>query len=193
MSIIGIALLLGASISYAIYMNTRRLAVDPASYEPLLGLIAHAESKGNYNAYFGNPTNQSIKFTDMTIADVQAWQQEFVAQGAASSAVGRYQFIDTTLAELVAELGIKPQEKFNQALQDKLAIALLERRGSEQLVNNELTREEFAANLAMEWASLPKVIGNNPDASYYDGDGLNSSLVTRAQTLQAVAKITSEP
>ena len=41
----------------------------------------------------------------------------------------------------------------------------------------------------MEWAAFPKVIGPNPDTSYYDGDGLNSSLVSVEQVLKAIAPI----
>ena len=176
-------------IGYAVYMDTRRRTVDPTSYRPLLELIAKVESKGNYNAHFGSPNNTTTNFTAMTIADVQRWQAEFVAQGNASSAVGRYQIIDSTLAGLVKQLGIASKQKFDQATQDRLAIALLERRGGEEYINQELTREEFAANLAMEWAALPKVIGKNPDSSYYDGDGLNKSLVDSTEVLKAIEPI----
>ena len=170
-------------------MDTRRLSVDPASYRPLLQLIAHAESNSNYNAYFGNPSNSSIEFTKMTIDEVLAWQADFVRQGNASSAVGRYQIIDTTLSELVQQLSIDTKRKFDQAMQDQLAIALLERRGAESYINKELSPEEFAANLAMEWAALPKVTGENPSASYYDGDGLNQARVGVPEILRAISPI----
>lgn len=173
-------------------MDNRRLSVDTHSIKPLLEVIADAESKGNYNAHFGNPANTTTKFTDMTIAEVQDWQAQSVAQGAVSSAVGRYQIIDSTLAEIVAEQNIAPSEKFDEPMQDQLAAALLERRGSEKFVNDEITREEFAANLAMEWASLPKIIGDEPESSYYAGDGLNKSLVSSSDVLQAVNKISPE-
>lgn len=185
---IAMAVLLCAGlVGYATYMNNRRLAVDPTSYRPLLDLIASVESKGNYNAYFGDAGNTSIDFTQMTIAQVQAWQAAHVADGHASSAVGRYQIIDTTLAELVRTQHIDTTRKFNTATQDQLAIALLERRGSIAYINKQLSREQFAANLAKEWAALPRVTGHNPEASYYDGDGLNSSLVSTRQILDAVA------
>lgn len=173
-------------------MDTRRRTVDPTTYRPLLNLIAKVESKGNYNAHFGNPGNTATDFTDMTIEEVQRWQGEFISQGNASSAVGRYQIIDTTLSGLVEQLDISPKQKFDQDTQDKLAITLLERRGSEKYVNDELTPEQFAANLAMEWAALPKVLGENPNSSYYDGDGLNKSLVPPDEVLKAVDAIAPE-
>lgn len=170
-------------------MQNRRLTVDPATYAPLLHIVGKAESKNNYNAYFGNPGNKSIKFTDMSIAEVLKWQAEFVKQGNLSSAVGRYQIINTTLLGLVERLGIDQRQKFNEATQDRLAIALLERRGSEEYINESLTREEFAANLAKEWAGLPRAIGDRPGDSYYAGDGINKALVQVDEVLNAIARI----
>lgn len=168
------------------YMPQRHV-VDPASYQPLLHLIAKAESSGNYNAYYGNAANDDIKFTHMTIAEVMDWQAHFVAQGNPSSAVGRYQIIGTTLAGLVRQLGVDTSHKFDKVTQDRLAIALLERRGAVHYVNQELSPQEFAANLAKEWAGLPRVLGNNPEASYYAGDGLNQSRTSTSEVMQAVA------
>jgi len=178
-------------ISHTIYMQHRRLTVDPTTYGPLLQLIAHAESKDNYNAYFGNAGNTSIYFTTMSIAEVMKWQADYIHQGSASDAVGRYQIISSTLISLVQQLGINTNELFNPSTQDRLAIALLERRGSENYVNNELSRKEFAANLAKEWAALPKVIGDDP-SSYYAGDGLNKSLVSIDEVQRAIEPISSK-
>lgn len=183
------AVLLAGAIGYASYMQHRRLTVDPVTYEPLLQLIAHAESKDNYNAYFDNAGNTSVTFTTMSLAEVMQWQANYVSGGSPSSAVGRYQITNTTLAGLVRQLGIDTDETFNQAMQDRLAIALLERRGSEDYINNQLSRNQFAANLAKEWAALPKVIGENPSASYYAGDGLNKSLVDIDTVLRAIEPI----
>lgn len=177
------------TISYAVYMNTRRLSVDPITYQPLLQLIADAESKDNYNAYFGNASNTALALSKMSVADVMQWQADYVAQGSPSDAVGRYQIISPTLRGLVSQLDIDTSAAFNSELQDKLAITLLEQRGSEAYLNNDLTRAEFAANLAKEWAALPKVIGDNPASSYYDGDGLNRALVEVDDILKAISPI----
>ncbi len=183
-----IILVTGAML-YASYMDNKRNTVNPATYTPLLQLIARAESNGNYNAYFGNPGNTSINFTQMSIGEVLAWQANFVQQGNASSAVGRYQIVNTTLSGLVRQLGLDVKQKFDQSMQDKLAITLLERRGAEAYVNKELARDQFAANLAKEWAALPKVIGENPGHSYYAGDGLNQSRVGVDEIMQAIEPI----
>lgn len=186
------AILFVGAVGYAMYMNNRRLTVDPVTYQPLLQLIARAESKDNYNAYFGNAGNSSVKFTDMSLGQVMQWQANYVRQGSPSSAVGRYQIMNTTLTGLVEQLGIDKNEKFDQPMQDKLAIALLERRGSEDYVNKQLSRNEFAANLSKEWAALPKVIGENPSASYYAGDGLNKSLVSVDDVQKAIEPISAK-
>lgn len=163
--------------------------INPSAYKPLLDTIAKGESNGNYNAYFGDASNTSLRFTDMTVAEVMKWQQEYVEKGAASNAVGRYQFMGTTLAGLVKQLRLDTRKEFDEALQDRLAIALIERRGSLKFVQQKLTREEFAANLAMEWAALPRVIGDNPHQSYYAGDGLNHARVSSDEVLNAISKL----
>ena len=184
------ALIVSLVLVYA-SMNSSYLVVNIKSVRPILDLIAAAESNANYNAYFGNAANQSPKFTNMSIAEVQQWQADYVAEGSASSAVGRYQLLDSTLTELVQELKIDKQQKFNEATQDKLAIKLLERRGATAYVNHELSNQQFAANLAKEWASLPRVVGSSPSKSYYAGDGLNESRVSIKKVLEAVDVIES--
>lgn len=188
-AVVGVLLGCVGVVIYAQYMQPKRLSVDPATYQPLLQLIARVESKDNYNAYFGHAHNTSVQFTAMSIGEVLQWQAQFVAEGNASSAVGRYQLIEPTLRGLVHELGLAPTQKFDQPTQDRLAVALLERRGAEKYVNRELTQHEFAANLAKEWAALPRVVGSNPAASYYAGDGLNQALVPVDHVLEAIEPI----
>ncbi len=155
----------------------------------LLNMIAKVESKYNYDAYFGNPDNTSVRFTSMSVAQVLAWQKQFIEDGSPSSAVGRYQFMDTTLSGLTKELHIDPASKFDKTLQDKLAVALLERRGLREYINGTLTREKFANNLSKEWAALPKVIGDHPEQSYYARDGLNKALLSLPEFYAGLATV----
>ncbi|MNH58463.1 hypothetical protein D3C73_102630 [compost metagenome] len=155
----------------------------------LLDTIARVESKNNYNAYFSRPNNTSIQFTSMTVKEVSVWQKQFVEQGNPSSAVGRYQFINSTLQGLIRELKIDENAKFDETLQDRLAIRLLERRGIREYVNNKLSREAFAHNLSKEWAALPKAIGENPDQSYYAGDGLNKAQLSLEEIYSSIATV----
>lgn len=189
--VLAVTTLLVGTFAYTEYMQNRRLTVDPSTYSQLLDLIAKVESRGNYNAHFGNARNTSINFTTMPIKEVMQWQTDFVQRGNPSSAVGKYQIISTTLNGLVNELGVDTNQLFDKTMQDRMAVTLIERRGAEAYVNNELTKEEFAANLAKEWASLPKVIGERPNESYYASDGLNKSLVSIKEVLKAIEPISA--
>jgi conjugal transfer mating pair stabilization protein TraG len=176
-------LLLGSIYLYSVTMPRK---IDPQAYQPLLDTIAQGESKGNYNAFYGHAGNIQVRFTEMSINEVLRWQEEFVKSGQPSSAVGKYQIIRPTLAGLVQDMKIEPTESYSEAMQDKMAIKLLERRGAMDYANDKLSREQFAANIAQEWAALPRTTGPNPDDSYYAGDGLNKALVTREAVFQAL-------
>ena len=177
----------------AIAVGAASLAVkketEIVNYSGLLDTIAMGESKGNYNAYYGNATNADIDFTIMSVGEVLAWQNDYVAQGHPSSAVGKYQFINATLQGLVSELGVSYDDKFDEVLQDRLAVRLLERRGVHDYVRGKITREQLAHNLSKEWAALPKVIGDNPESSYYDGDGLNKVQISIDEVFVAIANL----
>jgi conjugal transfer mating pair stabilization protein TraG len=152
-------------------------------------MIAQAESKGNYNAYYGNADNTTINFTAMSVGEVLAWQKQYVENGSPSSAVGKYQFVRPTLEGLVNSLNINKNAPFNEALQDKLAIALLEKRGVSKYAQGEITREQFAHNLSKEWAGLPKATGDNAQQSYYAGDGLNKARISIDELYTGIASI----
>lgn len=183
---IAVLLLLGGAGSLILFTMQSSQKIHTAD---LLDTIAKVESKHNYNAYFGNSANTTIKFTEMTVNEVVAWQRQFVEQGNASSAVGRYQFIDSTLVGLMRQLNIDGNEKFDEALQDRLAVALLERRGIREYVDNKISREEFAHNLSKEWAALPKAVGDNPEQSYYAGDGLNKAQLSVGEMYASIATV----
>lgn len=148
---------------------------NPASERTVLDFIGQAEAAGNYNAISGNARNQE-PLDRLTVAQVMQLQQEMIAnkQKFPSSAIGKYQFINSTLKGLVNELEIDEGALFTPELQDRLGYALLERRGLSQYRSGEIGKEQFARNLAMEWASLPLPSGQ----SYYAGDGLNKALVS---------------
>lgn len=155
----------------------------------LLDTVAKGESNGNYNAYYGNANNTSVDFTSMTVGEVLAWQSDYVKKGSPSSAVGKYQFIRPTLSGLVKEQNINKNTVFSTELQDRLAIALLERRGLHDYMNGKITREQFAHNLSKEWAALPKVVGEDPDSSYYEGDNLNKVRISIADIYRGIATL----
>ena len=130
--------------------------------------------------------------TSMTIAEVLAWQDS-IDPFYQSEAAGRYQIMEDTLRGLWAEAGMRSTDLFDRAGQDKLAVALLNRRGLSGYLSGALTAETFANNLAREWASLPVVSGPKKGKSYYAGDGLNAAGVSVAPFLAAVRGIRAEP
>jgi len=183
-----VASIICAAGAYGIGSIVSDYSISPVAYHPILTVIAKGESGGNYNAYFGNAHNTKIRFTDMTIAEVLDWQDAYVKKGAASSAVGKYQIINTTLRGLVIDLKIDENQKFSSAMQDKMAIALIDKRGAKQFAKRKITAEQFAANLSMEWASLPRAQGAHAEQSYYAGDGLNKAHVAPAEILAAIQR-----
>jgi hypothetical protein len=130
----------------------------------LLDLIGQYESTGNYNAILGGKT---VNLTGGTINDAIRIGKENVSHGAASSAVGRYQFLSSTLEGLKKEMGLSGNEKFDEAMQDKLAGQLMKRRGLDDYISGKISQEKFMENLSKEWASLPKDISGRGS---YDGD-----------------------
>lgn len=172
-----------------LYQGAKPTPIHPSAYGPLLETIAKGESHGNYNAYYGHADNQDVRFTEMSIDQVMKWQEQYVQGGSPSSAVGKYQIVRHTLAGLVKQLHIDPGQPFDTAMQDRMAIALIERRGAQAYVDNKITREQFAANLAKEWAALPKVTGPNPTESHYQGDGLNKSNISITEINAALTKL----
>jgi conjugal transfer mating pair stabilization protein TraG len=155
----------------------------------LLDTVAKGESNGNYNAYYGRADNSAIDFTSMSVTEVLSWQKDYVEKGSPSSAVGKYQFIRPTLEGLVDELKINKDDAFSKELQDRLAVALLERRGLHDYMSGKISLEQFAHNLSKEWAALPRVIGKDPDASYYAGDGLNKVRLSKADIYSGIATL----
>lgn len=178
--------MLGIATIIAIIVPSMQRHISIAAYQPLLYVIAKGESHGNYNAYFGNPNNTDVRFTSMTIQQVMDWQAAYIAQGAASNAVGKYQIMGTTLKGLVKEQHINPTERFDEHMQDRLAIALIDRRGAEKFVDKKITAEQFATNLSMEWAALPALQGSHAGQSYYAGDGLNAARVSGDELKTAI-------
>ena len=163
--------------------------------KPLLDFIAKPESGGDYNVVWGRikPADRPKRpLVTMTIAEVLAWQESIDARYQ-SEAAGRYQIMEDTLRPLPPAAGLLPSDLFNEANQDALATVLLRRRGLDKFLAGKISAEEFANNLAREWASLPVVTGPKAGRSYYAGDGLNKSHVSVSAFLAAVRAVKAEP
>lgn len=154
----------------------------------LLDFIGNIEAPRGYDTVFGNNQGKLKKrVTQMTVAEVQAaqggWSKQF-----GSSATGRYQFMRKTLQGLIAEQRLDTSAKFDAAMQDRLGLVLLRRRGYDKFVAGKLGLKAFAKSLAQEWASLPVLAATQGGKrkvtrgqSFYAGDGLNKALISPEQ------------
>lgn len=149
---------------------------------PLLELIADKESGGDYNRIYG-AGHQTRPLTEMTINEVIAWQKEFTDNGSPSSAAGKYQIIRKTLMGLKDEMGLTGDEKYDEAMQDRMATSLLNGRGYQDYLSGDIDESTFMENISKEWAAMPKDMNGK---SYYDNDGLNKALVTPETLLLAI-------
>lgn len=156
----------------------------------LLGLIRSKEAPRGYDDYYrGSKIPPPRRLTTMTIREVLDWQDKSVAAGSASSAAGGYQIIRKTLRGLVGKGHARLDEKFSPKVQDRLALALLNQRGLQSYRDGYLSSEQFANNVAKEWASFPVVTGAKKGRSYYAGDGLNQALIGVDAVMNAVRAI----
>lgn len=158
----------GAALLLAFIRQTETGRKDASAYTTIYG---HNESK------LAKP------ITSMTVNEVIAagpgWTKAY-----RSSAAGAYQFMNATLKDLKASEGLTGGETFTPALQDRLGLALLKRRGFEGFMAGTIGRNTFGLGLAREWASFP-VLADVKGAhravkrgeTYYAGDKLNRALV----------------
>lgn len=153
----------------------------------ILDFIGSKEAPQGYDQQYGGASTEPPKpLSQMTIGEVRAYQNEMVNNGSASSAVGKYQVIRKTMDSLIANGVVSPNDVFDEATQDKIAIGLLRLRGLDKWLAGEMSDEAFANAVAHEWASMPLVSGPNAGRSAYAGDGLNKSLTSIDDFLAAL-------
>lgn len=166
---------------------------------PLLRFIGKWESRNDYNIVWGGirrddrpEARVGKRLTQMTIGEVLAWQDS-IDEKYMSEAAGYYQILEDTLRDIYPAAGMRLSDLFDEAGQDRLAYALLERRRLKQYLAGALSPEAFANRLAREWASLPVVTGPQKGRSFYAGDGLNQSHVKVEPFLDSIRAIRTAP
>lgn len=163
-------------------------------FAPLLDLIAKGEARGGAfgtsgydTVYGGAKVRPSKEISKMTVGEVKEYQQQLLKSGAASTAVGRYQFIhnDGAFGKMAQQAGIKDTDTFDSATQDKLAIHYAG--GKKQLDEWIKTGNHKALTnkTAQQWASMKNTRG----VGNYDGDGLNKA---RHGGLQAITTVSEQ-
>jgi hypothetical protein len=106
-------------------------------------------------------------------------------------AMGKYQIQMRTAKEVLNAKGIDASTfKFDEAGQDQLYKMLLESRGLNDFLSGKIDENEFATNLAKEWASMPVPQDGNYDGvklkkgqSYYAGDSSGNRALTDVKSV----------
>lgn len=150
----------------------------------LRDLIAQAEAgRAGYNAVqHGARKKPAKRPTDMTLQEIYDWIKATPGQ---PHAIGRYQFIPSTLRHSAARLGLGPDTRFSPRVQDQLADLLLGDAGLLKVQQGEISAEAFMLNLAKIWAGLPTSSGR----SYYHGVAGNKAVLSYdsyARQVQAI-------
>ncbi len=156
-----------------------RSSLDPITHfgiDGLRQLIASAEAgKADYDAVQHGAWIKPPKApTRMTIREIYAWIDATPGQ---PHAIGRYQFIPSTLRRVVREVGLSHDEYFTPRVQDLCADVLLEDAGLSAFLRGQMSQTGFMNNLAKIWAGLPNATGK----SHYHGYAGNRAVLTWAQ------------
>lgn len=164
--------------------NIPRTLSGQSSVAQLLSLIARVEAgRDGYDAVqHGARIRTPRPPTQMTLGDIYAW---IAATPGQPHAIGRYQFIPPTLRRVTQIRGFGPETTFTPAVQDALALILLEDAGLRAFDTGDMDRRRFMQNLARIWAGLPLPNGQ----SYYEGYAGNRAAMTWAEFEGGVARI----
>lgn len=153
--------------------------------KPLADLIAKGEGDwDSVNRGRAGDTPGGIRsiagksFSQMTVAEVMELQSTTVF------AVGRYQFIPSTLRQAVTFAGVNTSHRFDSRMQDRLFAAVLQHKRpavAEYLSGGGDLQRALDA-LAQEWAS----VGYRGGGSYYAGRGGNGAHITTREATVAL-------
>lgn len=174
-------------LSREVNLATRK---NRSVFQNTMDILMEGESAGNYNAHYGNSGNKTVKFTEMTITDVRAWQRNHINSGGAGSAVGKYQLTPATFDRAIREMGINPQTTvFTPEVQDQIGWHLfMNVRGGKDWLAGKVSTEAFADRLAHEWAALKRSNGTGA----YDGDGKNMATMSFGKTVAALEQFKAQ-
>ncbi len=161
-------------------------------YRPMLDLIGKSEGTDKGRGYnetlgYGAYTGGDVDLVSMTLDQIDTLQTKMLANRKnklKSSALGRYQIIRTTLRTTRQQLGLTGREKFDAEMQDRLACYLLGQRGIDKWLAGRLKLDTLIDNLALEWASFPKVDGKG----HYAGQNAGVSVSQVKAALAEVAR-----
>jgi len=118
-----------------------------------------------YKTILGNAQDQfNIDITTKTVDELIEFSRiggpfaEFSKRqvGRVATPMGKYQIVGTTLKELKKKEGLSGQEIFDENLQDRLFVSLLEKRGLREFQRGFIDKATFVKRLQNEWEGLKK-------------------------------------
>lgn len=136
-----------------------RLSTEKDPFANILkDTFSNSESGNNYNRLVNDGAGRysTAPLTNMTIGQVLDFQSGMKAAGYPSSAAGKFQIIKGTLQSLVDEGVVSLKDKYSPENQEKLAEALLERRGLSKFQAGQMSHAEFMKNLGNEWEAIKR-------------------------------------
>jgi len=162
--------------------------IDAKSKKVLDFIAAKESGSGGYNALVGGGT---APLTSMTIQQVLDFQKDEM-KDRESTAVGRYQFVNKTLKNLVEQNGVDKNRLFSADTQDELAVMLLNqkikgRATLDDFLSGQKSASDFQKTLSQEFASIP-----DPDTgkSAYEGVGSNKALINSGSVENFLKNVT---
>jgi hypothetical protein len=128
--------------------------------------------------------------TDMTIGEVMGHQSSSPRR---LFAAGRYQIIPDTLKGILPSSGLTARDPFSPQNQDRLGLALIQRRKPawDYLTGKSANRDAALLALAQEWASLPDPRTGN--SFYGSGNRAQHTVAQVAAALDAARTSLSAP
>lgn len=158
---------------------------------PILALIGSLEGPAGYDDFYrGSPMTPPRPITTMTIREVLQFQDRAVAAGSKSSAAGRFQFIRSTLRELVKRGNITEDALFDRRTQNYLARLMLASCGFYDAQRSDV---EIGNCLSRVWAALPVMSGSKAGRSYYHGVAGNRALTSTRKLGSVISSRTIQP
>jgi hypothetical protein len=139
----------------------------------LMDIAMRPESRGDYDIAFGgrHPKINGKLLSECTVAEVLHWQKTAqIPVAGGTNAVGKFQIIPSTMQGIIDGLKLTGNEKFDVAMQERMGVFLLKRRGLTRFLRGEISAETMARNMSKEWAGLSE---NDSNTSYYGGVGAN--------------------
>lgn len=177
-----------------------------SSAKSLADAISHGE--GNYNSVNRglvkgvNLGSYEEDLSKLSINEILSRNTLPVGDIRRMNAVGKYQFINSTLSELKDRMNLTGEELFTPDMQDKLFMELLPKSAKDYMSGASDDKNKALIDIAKTWASVGVPVGMQgkhkmlkAGESYYSGDGGNVanknslSMVTAALDVERNRKI----